>query len=109
MSKRKSGRERAQQTKMKKEKEDFLLTKTHKLTSFYQVVEKEARHSNDDLHSNSPPIFSQSGTVQDKVFSRDDHDHDREFSLTSDIHSSHPIQDVPNEVGLFGNISEKLR
>ena len=52
------------------------MTKTHKLTSFFQVVEKEARHSSDDLHSNSPPISSQSDTVQDKIFSRDDDDDD---------------------------------
>ena len=47
-----------------KEKEDFLLTKTHKLTSFFQVVEKEAGHSSDDLHSNFPPISFQLNTVQ---------------------------------------------
>ena len=68
--------ERAQQSKKKKEKEGFLSTKTHKLTSFFQVVEKEAGHSSDDLHSNSPSISSQSNTVQNKNFSRDDDDDD---------------------------------
>ena len=94
----------------KKEKEDFLLTK-HKLTSFFQVVEKEAGHNSDNLRRNSPSIFSQSDTVQDKICSRDDDDDDDdiEFSLTSDIQSSHPIQGVTNDVGLFGNITEKLR
>ena len=80
----------------------------HKLTSFFQVVEKEAGHNSDNLHRNSPPISSQSDTVQDKICSRDDDD-DIEFSLTSDIQSSHPIQGVTNDVGLFGNITEKLR
>ena len=64
------------------------MTKTQKLTLFFQVVEKEAGHSSDDLHSNSPPISSQSDTVQDKIFSRDsddDDDDDRESSLTLDI------------------------
>ena len=83
------------------------MTKIHKLTSFFQVVETEAGHSSDDLHSNSPPISSQSDTVQEKIFSRDDDD--VESSLTSDIQSSHPIQGEPNDVGLFGNITEKLR
>ena len=85
------------------------MTKTHKLTWFFQVVEKEAGYSSDDLHSNSPPISSQSDTVQDKIFSRNDDDVDIESSLTSDIQSSHPIQGVPNDVGLFGDITEKLR
>ena len=94
--------------KKEKAKEDFLWTKTHILISFLQVVEIEAGHSSDDLHSNSPPISSQSDTVQEKIFSRDVDD-DIESSLTSDIQSSHPIQGVPNNVGLFGNITEKLR
>ena len=59
---------------IKEEKEDFLLTKTHKLTSFFQVVEKEAEHSSGDLHSNSPPISFYLDTVQDKIFSHDDND-----------------------------------
>ena len=63
---------------IKEEKEDFLLTKTHKLTLFFQVVEKEAGHSSDDLHSNSPLFSSQSDTVQDKIFSPDDYDDDIE-------------------------------
>ena len=85
-NKKVAGKELNNQRK-KKKKEDFLLTKTHKLTSFFQVVEKEAGHSSDDLHSNSPPISSQSDTVQDKIFSRDDDDNDIESSLTSDIQS----------------------
>ena len=68
------------------------MTKTNKLTSFFQVVEKEAGYSSDDLHSNSPPISFQSNIAQDKIFSRDDDDDDDiESSLTSDIQSSHPI------------------
>ena len=109
MSKRKSGWKRAQQAKKKKEKQDFLLTKTLILTSFFQVVEKEAGRGSDDLHSNFHPISSQSETVQDKIFSPDNDDDDIESSLISGIQSSHPIQDVPNDVGLFGNITEKLR
>ena len=112
MSKRKSGWEKPQQLK-KKEKENFLLTKTYKLTLFFQVVEKKAGHISDNLHSNSPPISSQSDTVQDKIFSHDDDnddddDDDVESSLTSDIQSSHSIQGVANDVHLFGNITEKL-
>ena len=111
MSKRKSSWERTQQSKKKKKKENFLLTNTYKLISFFQVAEKEAGQSSDDLYRNSPPIFSQSNTVQDKIFSSDgnDDDDDIESSLTSDIQSSHPIQGVPNDVNLFGNITEKLR
>ena len=61
------------------------------------------------MHSNSIPISSQSDTVQDKIFSRDDDDGDNvKSSLTSDIQSSHPIQGVPNDVGLCGNTTEKL-
>ena len=52
MSKRKSDWERARQPKRKTEKEDFLLTKTAKLTSFFQVVEKEAGHNSDDFVTN---------------------------------------------------------
>ena len=86
--KTKRGWERAQQSK-KKEKEDFLLTKTYKLTSFFQVVEKEAGRGVDDLHSNFS-ISYQSDTVQDKIFNHDNGD-DIKSSLTSDIQSSHPI------------------
>ena len=66
------------------------------------------------MHSDSPPIPSLSNTVQDNIFSRDDNyddddDDDIEASFTSDIQSSHSIQGEPNDVGLFGNITEKLR
>ena len=67
MSKRKSGWEKPQQLK-KKEKEDFLLTKTYKLTLFFQVVEKEAGHISDNLHSNSPQ-FLLSQTLSKTKFS----------------------------------------
>ena len=73
-----SKRKRAQQSKKKQENKNFLLTKSHKLTSFFQVVEKEAGHSSDDLHSNSPPISSQSDIAQDKIFSCDDDNDDIE-------------------------------
>ena len=58
--------------------------------AFFQVVEKEAAQSSDDLYSNSPPISSQSDTVQEKIFSGDDDDIESLF--TSDIQSSHLIK-----------------
>ena len=66
MSKQKSGWEKAQQSQKKNKKEDLLLTKTHKLTSFFQVVQKKAEHSSNDVHSNSPPISFQSDTAKTK-------------------------------------------
>ena len=62
------------------------------------------------MHSNSPPISSQSDAVQHKIFSRDDvddDDDDIESSLTSGFKVQ--IRFKPNDVGLFGNITEKLR
>ena len=63
------------------------------------------------MHSNSPPISSQSDTLQEKIFSCDDNDDDddMESSLTLDIQSLHPIQGVSNDVALFCNVTEKFR
>ena len=71
-SKRKGGCERAQGSKKEKQNEKYLLTKTHKITSFFQVVDKDVGSSSDDVDDKSSPISPESVTVQGEVIGDDD-------------------------------------
>lgn len=104
MSKRKGGWERAQEAKKKKQMEEDLLAKTHKLTSYFQVVDKDVGSSSGDHDDQSRPICPPSDTVQSKVIGDDDKE-----STATKVQSSVSNEAVPNDVGLFGNITENLR
>ncbi|XP_076031379.1 zinc finger MYM-type protein 5-like isoform X2 [Oratosquilla oratoria] len=103
MSKRKGGWERAQESKKKKQMQEDLLAKTHKLTSYFQVVDKDVGSSSGDLDDQSP-ISPPSDTVQSKVIGDDD-----ESTATKEVQSSVSNEAVPNDVGLFGHITRNLR
>jgi len=103
MSGRKGGWERAQELQKKKHKEDQLLKKTHKLTSFFHVVEKDAGVGGDDDIDSTKDSPSTSPAV-DPVEDRPADDGDTRGEGAS---VSTPL--IPNDVGLFGNITDKLR
>ncbi|XP_068229366.1 uncharacterized protein [Palaemon carinicauda] len=104
MSKQNGGWERAQESKKKKLMEEALLAKTHKLTSYFQVVDKDVGSRSGDLDDQSPPISPPSDTVQ----SKDIVDDDKESTPTKEVQSSVSNEAVPNNVRLFGNITENL-
>ncbi|XP_068203625.1 zinc finger MYM-type protein 5-like [Palaemon carinicauda] len=93
MSKRKSGWDRAQESKKKKQMEEDLLVKTHKLTSYFQVVDKDIGSSTGDLEDQSPPISPPSDTVQSKVIVDDD----KESTATKEFQSTDHFRNLAND------------
>ena len=65
-------------------------------------MDKDVGSSSGHLDDQSPPISPPSDNVQSKVIGDDD----KESTATKEVQSSVSNEAVPNDVGLFGNITE---
>lgn len=114
MSRRKGGWERAKELEKKKRHEAEELKKTHKLTSFFPVLEKDATGATatddspsisqvdrDGATATDDPLLLEEAPVGPAV--------EAGLAVTVEGRADTASVTIPNDVGLFGDITDHLR
>ena len=106
--KRKSGWERAKELEKKKRRKAEELKKTHKLTSFFSVLGKDASSGDSDDSTLIPHVDGQVVTGTNELISGGA-DIEPQPAVSVEDRTDTISVSIPNDVGLFSDITDHIR